>query len=901
MRSLKRNRAARAIQRTWSKKSRASSRGRGGATFVSSPDTTTRNHTTGASNSLFISALPSTVDDALSESSHSVLLDLTIATEASGPFFSSSASAASPPPSKPLQRPSRAATEAYAAAIDASRLVDLEQAMAARAARRLAGVAASTDPSSSSPSTPSPPPPTPTATLNRLRDRSDALLHQLRRAQAASGGAGDPEVLHARRARMARRLEGMVARLVSPAQPADVLARAAKLGSAAAANPLRMSLDSAEGSGESEPEDATARPDDDGGGGGGENRAPPLPSPYAAALRGVAWPASMPQEKRAVAVAAHAAAVAALSSRRRWYQVHSTERGRQADLREVGPVPVWPALASAEDVDPLLAVRHAGQPGWKSLHERVYLPPRAKDAAAVFKPSPVDAFALATEGSGVVAGAPDKAPPPPSSAPAPLYAFETGPGARPSRSPCDAGDAEASDWWMAFACSPAPLYSRVAGAPAPPPGGSPSEGRVPPFDTTLPTAQRILGVADPWATAAAYLDPSVVTAEARAACAAAARLEAGAGASDGAVDPNSVPSLEDLLDLSADLAAAPPLDFFASSSSLAAAGAPASGSSSSSSSRALGGAAVSTPALAAPGESIAARVKMAYEALKRRLALDAGDTGPFSFGAGLGGGAHAGVAALAREVAARRIQHGWRGASKIRAARAELARRRDRAGFASGQRALAMQAAMAQFMQAMEATLGVGPGAAAGGMMMGGMLSSSSSSRGGSLLKAPPATAAAGGGRDLAALLAASSSGNSSSSRPPLGLASSSSSLRASTAVALGGARPDTAPAGGRGPAPSPSLAATGRPRSSGSGGGAGASGSSGGADGTGAYLRYEKGKGAAAGGVPQSPRGTSAEPQLPLVTVDGGAPPAGGGELAGASSFYSIAGGSGRRSAVRG
>jgi len=189
---------------------------------------------------------------------------------------------------------------------------------------------------------------------------------------------------------------------------------------------------------------------------------------------------------------------------------------------------------------------------------------------------------------------------------------------------------------------------------------------------------RRLGVVDPWSPAAAQLDAAAAAQAAREADAmtagsddaaadamAAREADAMRAAGGGAPDDGGLPAVD------WELAAAPPLDFYRK------------------------GAPVTTGALAMPAESVARRVHVAYEAAQsafrtRELLNTAADR----------------EARLVSEVAARRIQHSWRGSRLIARARADLWGRRERVRAAALHRLAAVQDAMVQFCRVLEQVSG---------------------------------------------------------------------------------------------------------------------------------------------------------------------------------------------------
>lgn len=236
----------------------------------------------------------------------------------------------------------------------------------------------------------------------------------------------------------------------------------------------------------------------------------------------------------------------------------------------------------------------------------------------------------------------------------------------PSGEPLSEKDASAA--WLALCGMPPALYISAASAAA---AGGPGAAAPPLLERTTDPAvmMRRLGAIDPWSTEAAQLDAAATARMAREADAAHA-----AGIFDEGVAAPAPPPPADDEDLSGglpaiawELAAAPPLDFYRQ------------------------GAPVATAALAAPAESVAHRVRVAYEAAHgayrtRDLLNSAADR----------------EARLISDVAARRIQHAWRGSRKIAAARAELWGRRERVRSAALHRLATVQDAMVQFCRVLE-------------------------------------------------------------------------------------------------------------------------------------------------------------------------------------------------------
>lgn len=824
--SLKKARSAREIQVFYRKYKSRCAAALDSSNLQSRPGVlvnATANHS--QSNSMYVSALPSTVvdDDLSEESSNSVLLDITLATEAStasnavrrsfksdrGLFGTNVAAATA--------AAEEADSASYAQAVAPARLEELHHQVEARTARRAhssgplraidrninngrdggsmppsnsmkqqqeAAAATSSSPSkraqpagaprtsnSSSNSTP----------LDRLRDQCDTLLFKHLRQREQGGG---PEHVHARRARLAGRIDGLVERLSHPAKPEQVLDRAVTVareqrGNAAedAATGLRSSIDSAGGfsSGDDDTvfnttqqhhgvNDNAADRDD-----GIERLGSPSllrQPPYGPALQVVRWPSNMKPNRKRAAVHAHKAAVRALGTDRRWWQVYDPESGQQVDVRDVisGQRPSWPWAS----------IDH-GAGGQAQAGDLKHLPPKARDATAIYTPSPVDAMELAMQGmdgqqvntTGSSAGKQQQHQ---QAAPSAFEPRSSPLGSSPPPSsskhaPSGVDDSEASQWWMAMACAPMPLYSHIAkhGAPgaAGPAGGEPGaagthqhhhhnqSGEVKcllpmsspgsndyGLDLTLSTACRVLGVIDPWSTSAAYMDSQAVSAAARAACAAAAqKLESSDGGDDaGGPVPSSPrlhqPGIDDLLDLSMEIAAVPALDFYSGQAQAGFARASAAAGPGLHHHVRVHGEGTTTgfPSLAGPGEPISGRVRAAYDALKRRLHMELGPSGayPASPSSSSYGGSTS-ASGLAREVAARRIQRAWKDSSAIADARMQLDVLRERAATSSQAKMTLVANAMANFMAALEASTGIPMGQLqqtmdrGGGGILGGM------------------------------------------------------------------------------------------------------------------------------------------------------------------------------------
>ena len=186
---------------------------------------------------------------------------------------------------------------------------------------------------------------------------------------------------------------------------------------------------------------------------------------------------------------------------------------------------------------------------------------------------------------------------------------------------------------------------------------------------------RRLGVIDPWSPAAAQLDAAAAAQAARDADVA-AEVDPTTGVSQPVASGDFDESGGGLSSVAWELAAAPSLDFYKR------------------------GAPVATAALAVPAESVAHRVRVAFEAAQgafktTELLSTASDR----------------EARLVSEVAARRIQHAWRGSRKIAAARAELWGRRERVRSAALHRLATVQDAMVQFCRVLEQGVGIDMGA----------------------------------------------------------------------------------------------------------------------------------------------------------------------------------------------
>jgi hypothetical protein len=402
----------------------------------------------------------------------------------------------------------------------------------------------------------------------------------------------------------------------------------------------------------------------------------------------------------AAAASAHRATVAALGRGRRWHDVYSATTAATTDIRAVRVLPPPPApdthdaAAAAAAAGPsglqwpwpedaLTEPIRPGEPGWKSLGPPAFQMPAVKRALADGS----------KRGSGVF-----DPPVPPSAA---------GAGALSC--------AEASDWWIAHACSPFAFYAPAPTSlhslqqqPSSSAGAAPTRAHTAhslPLDYTLATAMATLGVVDPWAPVPAAVDYRAAAAAARAAEERATKAEAAsAAAGQQASESKQAAYADEPLNVSAELAAAPAFAFETLSSlSLAAAGTGVRlgvGSSAAASAASL-----HTAAFAGPGESIAGRARVAYAALARKYAA----SDPFLL-------VPERLHTLIRKVAASRIQRLWRGKRAVAQAKAQLAALRLAAAASSAARLAAVQDAISQFVRVIEQTTGVameGDGAAA--------------------------------------------------------------------------------------------------------------------------------------------------------------------------------------------
>jgi hypothetical protein len=243
---------------------------------------------------------------------------------------------------------------------------------------------------------------------------------------------------------------------------------------------------------------------------------------------------------------------------------------------------------------------------------------------------------------------------------------------------------EASDVWLAYCGMPPARYLTAAQQESSTDGPNSALPRVPGLASDIQGLMRRLGVIDPWSPAAAQIDAAAAAQAAREADAAEGMDGRGLEALD-AVGPTDETGAEVLPAMSWELAALPQLDAFSSEGS----------------GRGRAPAPVATAAFAAPAESVSRRVRAAFEAAQsafrtREIFSDALSA----------------EARLVSEVAARRIQHAWRGSRKIAKARAELWARRERVRSAALNRLATVQDAMVQFCRVLEQGAGVDVGAA---------------------------------------------------------------------------------------------------------------------------------------------------------------------------------------------
>ena len=539
--------------------------------------------------------------------------------------------------------------------------------------------------------------------LEKLRDRSDALIRKHLRPSVSSQqqqrnlGSSASEILHARRKKLGDRTEAYIARLMNPGKPRDVLekSRATPLSPSQVQRQLSDDalLRASQGSEtllSSDDESAVVKKE--------VPRGPRLPADFAHALDQVRFPNSASE---LVAEGAHRTACIALDRSRRWWSVYDAEQGKSADLREIAPAPDgWP------DFFPSASPR-GGEPGHKAFSTLGYLPPKLKDLTprVTEHALPQDLMSNVLDKQEIAASS--------ATVPPSVYAFESGPDAKRAQPIQLQSSKDTSEWWIAAACASAPFFSHI--------GSEKTSTSKPSFkfggalldknaemgsastDVSLESAMKKLGVLDAWSTAAAYIDPTAVKQEAResSAAAAAALLSAELSEGDASNDSSSsvaaTQSIEDLLSLSFELQSAPPFDFYGVAVNARSVVPAESGSGLMSSESGLPSRTnLATPSLATPAESVSSRVTTLFEALKRRL--DTEDGGRL-VGAD---GAPISSSQLARSVAARKIQHWVKGRKFVQSAKLVLAQRRENSAVVAKQKLNVIQSAMAQFLEALQ-------------------------------------------------------------------------------------------------------------------------------------------------------------------------------------------------------
>jgi hypothetical protein len=601
----------------------------------------------------------------------------------------------------PLQPAFKIAATQYAS-VDASRLADLQNKIISRASRRNGGLSEgdyrSTELAKFLESS--------GANidkvkelrdqLEKLRDKSDALirkhlrppiLSQQQRNQSSSAS----EVLHARRKKLGDRTEAYMTRLLNPGKPKDVLekSRNAPISSISTQIlkqvPVDLRLSQASDTLLSSDDDSTIAKDQ-------LLKGPRLPADFVHALDQVRFPNSKSDQ----AITSHKLACIALDRSRRWWSVYDPELGRSADLREIAPAPDgWPDLIQS-------SAPQGGEPGHKAFSALGYLPPKLKDSVPRITPH-IHAQDLMSnvldkpETSGVAPVIPS------------IYSFESGPDAKRIMPIQVVSSKDASDWWISAACASSPFFSHVSTGtnsttkPSYVFGGALLDSNLESnrSDMSLESAMKNLGVIDAWSTAAAYIDPTAVQQEARASSAAAAAAlissdlnEANVATESSSSSAIATQSIEDLLSLSFELQAAPPFDFYgtALNTRTLSSGMGLISTDTGIPSRTN----LATPSLAAPAESVSSRVTSLFEALKRRLETEDGGNilGP--------DGTPISSSQLARNVAARTIQHFIRGRKFVQSAKHILAQKRENSAVFAKQKLNVIQTAMAQFIEALQ-------------------------------------------------------------------------------------------------------------------------------------------------------------------------------------------------------
>ena len=363
----------------------------------------------------------------------------------------------------------------------------------------------------------------------------------------------------------------------------------------------------------------------------------------------LAWPASISANAREAAIARHAGLVRAVGVARPWWLTVDPATGAAIDIRNVHVK--WPAT---REVAATLGVHASAAAPFTSTSTTE---PLRNLRAKIFPANPL-----------VPGGGTPQAP------------LSTSSLSRP------VDEGAASRAWLAWACSPLPLYGQVDGVSASAAAEVGGVGARLAFNGSLAAAARALGVVDPWSPAAADVD----AANARAVTKSTADDDDAAGGGD------NLPTRRtgDLVDWDAELASAPPLDLFAAATA-SILGAGAAGI-------------IATPALAPPAESIARRAATATAALLRRLeSVDgsvAGADSPASAGKTDESGSPAGrlpateLASLTLRVAARRLQRHWRAYQARAAARAAAA---EKAARRAAGRSDAVRAAVAALVDAL--------------------------------------------------------------------------------------------------------------------------------------------------------------------------------------------------------
>jgi hypothetical protein len=496
-----------------------------------------------------------------------------------------------------------------------------------------------------------------------------------------------------------------------------------------------------------------------------------VPEPYATALGYLKWPSKAGVALKERLWESHTATEKALAPDREWWRVYDPHTGKHMDMRllnhlsaaldgvDLAAASAAPNGAGAVTTDADLEgaaippLRPNGA-GWRSLVHRAFVPPPLQRPVVAASSIRERTLRELTRIPGVTEEEEQAATAPaqdagtvgtktnPASSFAPSYYFP-----RVSTDPFSVGlgsgvsDQEASDWWIALACSPLPRYTHAlvgeeereraaaenAAASVDVSSAAATKGAaVSAYDYSLSSAMRRLGVIDPWSRAAASVSRD--EAKSAAALSAADAAVAEGGISGDALNDTHADAAA-RMDLELATASAAPFDIYqsladadplrkalnrASAAELTrpayTAGVPMpAGSIRVSPSYSVAAAAealmvqhtlgrkVTTPALATPGESISNRIDAAYWVLRRTYKdVDKFLRGPNS------------MSALQKSVAARKIQKCWRTACVVRAARAELYALRDAAKAVALGRLAAVQDAMMQFCRVLEASAGLG-------------------------------------------------------------------------------------------------------------------------------------------------------------------------------------------------